>query len=36
MDCRRRAKKTISRGILPGARVVRGVDWQWEEQDGED
>ena len=23
------------RGINPGARVVRGVDWQWEDQDGE-
>lgn len=22
------------RGIFPGARVVRGVDWQWEDQDG--
>ena len=21
-------------GIFSGARVVRGVDWQWEEQDG--
>ena len=21
-------------GIFPGARVVRGVDWQWEDQDG--
>ena len=22
------------RGIFPGARVIRGVDWQWEDQDG--
>lgn len=34
MECRRKAKKVMSRGIFPGARVVRGVDWQWEEQDG--
>ena len=25
----------MARGIFSGARVVRGVDWQWEEQDGE-
>ena len=24
----------MARGIFPGARVVRGVDWQWEDQDG--
>ena len=23
-----------ARGLFPGARVVRGIDWQWEEQDG--
>lgn len=34
VECRRKAKKTSSRGIFPGARVVRGVDWQWEDQDG--
>ena len=34
--CRRKAKKILSRGIFPGARVMRGVDWQWEEQDGEE
>ena len=22
------------RGLFPGARVIRGVDWQWDEQDG--
>ena len=35
MTCRRKAKKIMSRGIFPGARVVRGADWQWEDQDGE-
>ncbi|XP_076805561.1 E3 ubiquitin-protein ligase MIB1-like isoform X1 [Clavelina lepadiformis] len=34
MESRRKSKKIIARGIYPGARVVRGVDWQWEEQDG--
>ncbi|PAA50284.1 hypothetical protein BOX15_Mlig014167g1 [Macrostomum lignano] len=33
-DSRRRAKKYTCRGLFPGARVVRGVDWQWEDQDG--
>ena len=35
MESRRKAKKTMSRGIFPGARVVRGADWRWEDQDGE-
>lgn len=34
MEPRRKSKKITSRGIFPGARVVRGVDWQWEDQDG--
>uniref|UniRef100_H2YAN8 RING-type E3 ubiquitin transferase n=1 Tax=Ciona savignyi TaxID=51511 RepID=H2YAN8_CIOSA len=34
MESRRKSKKISSRGIFPGARVVRGVDWQWEDQDG--
>lgn len=29
MEMRKKAKKTTVRGIYPGARVVRGVDWQW-------
>lgn len=33
-DPRRKSKKIAIRGIFPGARVVRGVDWQWEDQDG--
>lgn len=33
-DPRRKSKKIAVRGIFPGARVVRGVDWQWEDQDG--
>ena len=35
VESRRKSKKISTRGIFPGARVVRGVDWQWEDQDGE-
>ncbi|KAK2723320.1 hypothetical protein QYM36_001842 [Artemia franciscana] len=34
LEARRKSKKIGVRGIFAGARVVRGVDWQWEEQDG--
>lgn len=34
LDPRRKSKKIPVRGIFPGARVIRGVDWQWEDQDG--
>ena len=34
IERRRKSKKITVRGIFPGARVVRGVDWQWEDQDG--
>ncbi|XP_011445686.1 E3 ubiquitin-protein ligase MIB1-like isoform X2 [Crassostrea angulata] len=34
VEPRRKSKKITARGIFPGARVVRGVDWQWEDQDG--
>nr|CAG4651647.1 EOG090X02DA [Triops cancriformis] len=34
MEPRRKSKKIAIRGIFAGARVVRGVDWQWEDQDG--
>ncbi|KAH3847253.1 hypothetical protein DPMN_089572 [Dreissena polymorpha] len=34
METRRKSKKITVRGIFPGARVIRGVDWQWEDQDG--
>eukprot|EP00094_Tigriopus_californicus_P011432 TCALIF_11037-PA protein Name:"Similar to MIB2 E3 ubiquitin-protein ligase MIB2 (Gallus gallus)" AED:0.04 eAED:0.04 QI:0/0/0/0.5/1/1/2/0/1055 len=27
-------RKILTRGILPGAKVVRGHDWAWENQDG--
>ncbi|KAB0378869.1 hypothetical protein FD755_010447 [Muntiacus reevesi] len=33
-ESRRKSKKITARGIFAGARVVRGVDWQWEDQDG--
>ena len=34
MGIRLGAKKVQSRGIFPGAKVVRGVDWRWNNQDG--
>jgi E3 ubiquitin-protein ligase mind-bomb len=34
LDPRRKSKKIAVRGIFQSARVVRGVDWQWEDQDG--
>ncbi|CAG9763780.1 unnamed protein product [Ceutorhynchus assimilis] len=34
LEPRRKTKKIAIRGIFPSARVVRGVDWQWEDQDG--
>ena len=34
IEARRKSKKISARGLLPGARVIRGVDWQWECQDG--
>ncbi|XP_064626233.1 E3 ubiquitin-protein ligase MIB1-like [Lineus longissimus] len=34
VEPRRKSKKITARGIFPSARVVRGVDWQWEDQDG--
>ena len=32
LEPRRKSKKIPVRGIFPGARVIRGVDWQWEDQ----
>lgn len=34
IESRRKSKKLTARGMFPGARVVRGIDWQWDEQDG--
>ena len=34
VEARRKSKKVTARGIFPGSRVVRGLDWQWEDQDG--
>ncbi|XP_050309811.1 E3 ubiquitin-protein ligase MIB1 [Anthonomus grandis grandis] len=34
LEPRRKTKKIAVKGLFPGARVVRGVDWQWEDQDG--
>lgn len=31
---RKKSKRISHRGLYPGARVVRGVDWQWDDQDG--
>ena len=33
-EMRRKSKKLVSRGLFPGARIQRGFDWQWEDQDG--
>ncbi|XP_030842660.1 E3 ubiquitin-protein ligase MIB2 isoform X3 [Strongylocentrotus purpuratus] len=33
---RQNCAKTQVRGLLPGARVVRGADWDWGDQDGGD
>ena len=29
----RKCSKVSAQGIFPGSSVVRGVDWQWEDQD---
>lgn len=34
LEQRKKSKKITIRGIFSGARVVRGVDWQWNNQDG--
>ncbi|OWA50119.1 E3 ubiquitin-protein ligase MIB1 [Hypsibius exemplaris] len=34
MEPRFKSKKKKSKGLFPNAKVVRGVDWQWEDQDG--
>ncbi|XP_022099973.1 E3 ubiquitin-protein ligase MIB1-like [Acanthaster planci] len=36
VPCRFGAIKCRSLGIFPGARVVRGPDWEWSDQDGGD
>jgi len=34
LEQRKKSKKVTIRGIFTGARVARGVDWQWDDQDG--
>ncbi|XP_066918362.1 E3 ubiquitin-protein ligase mib1-like isoform X2 [Clytia hemisphaerica] len=34
VEPRRKSKKITARGMFPGSRVIRGVDWHWESQDG--
>ena len=34
VEARKKCKKISLRGIFPGARVVRGADWDWDDQDG--
>ncbi|CAF1398630.1 unnamed protein product [Didymodactylos carnosus] len=36
MDPRRKSKKLAYKGLYPGARVARGKNWQYEDQDGDD
>ena len=33
VEPRKKAKKITYKGIYPGAKVSKGVDWQWNEQD---
>ena len=34
MEPRRKSKKIEFKGIYAGAKVTRGADWQWNDQDG--
>ena len=34
IEARRKSKKIAARGLYPGARVIRGIDWNWDTQDG--
>lgn len=34
VESRRKSKKLTARGAFSGAKIVRGVDWNWEDQDG--
>lgn len=34
LEQRKKSKKITVRGIFSGARIARGVDWQWDDQDG--
>lgn len=33
VEPRKYAKKIAFKGIFKGARVIRGIDWQWDDQD---
>ena len=33
IESRKKSKKIAFKGIFVGAKVMRGVDWQWENQD---
>ena len=35
MSGRKESGKLLVRGIFAGARVIRGIDWRWGDQDGE-
>ena len=34
MQCRYQSSRVVARGVFVGARVVRGRDWKWGDQDG--
>ena len=34
MQCRYKSSHVSARGVFVGARVVRGGDWRWSDQDG--
>ena len=35
MPSKSEARRIPARGLYPGAVVVRGFDWKWKDQDGE-
>jgi E3 ubiquitin-protein ligase mind-bomb len=36
IEPRKKSKKIPNKGIYSGARVIRGIDWQYDDQDGGD
>ena len=36
LEPRKKARKVQYKGIYAGAKVIRGADWQWKDQDGGD
>ena len=34
MAARRNTRKVVAKGLFPDATVMRGHDWEWDDQDG--